>query len=61
MSESLTGTCLCGSVEYEVQDPESGVLPLHAVPEVDGLEPRGGGRSPGELQVHQGRGSGLDV
>ena len=23
MSESLVGTCLCGSVEYEVQDPEA--------------------------------------
>src|ERR1043166_6928167 len=23
MTETLTGTCLCGGVEYEVQDPQS--------------------------------------
>ena len=23
MSEALTGTCLCGGVEYEVQDPQA--------------------------------------
>ena len=23
MAETLKGTCLCGSVEYEVQDPEA--------------------------------------
>ena len=35
--------------------PGAGVLPLHPLPALDGLEPRGGGRRPGELRVHQGR------
>ena len=62
MAETLTGTCLCEGVEYEVKDPPgTRVLPLHTLPAVDRLEPRGCSRRQGELQGHQGRGPGHDL
>ena len=36
MTETLKGACLCEGVEYEAQDPERRVLPLHSLPAMTG-------------------------
>ena len=56
MSETLKGACLCGGVEYEVQDPQAlGYCHCTRCQRWTGESLAGVVVASGELRVHQGR------